>query len=177
MNNRITGRAQELDLDADTTNMESVPRRSRRRPNDAGVSLVEVLVCMMLLGTVGLSVLAGLQAVIIGSATERDHARAHQWLQSATEILVNDVDWTDCNDPLITDLAAHYEQKIRDEVPIRPGEWVEEQLTVPIAVEFANAAGGYGSTCLPDEDRQRVTIQVTNNNRIIESVEVVKVPA
>jgi len=136
---------------------------------------------MVLLGTVGVAVLTGLRTTILGSATERDHARAHQWLQSATEVLVNDVPWEDCNPAdsagSASSLQTSYQTQLQANSVIVPAQWQEFQIVIPKVVEFASESGAYGSTCLETEDRQRVTIEVrAPDYRIIETVEVVKIP-
>lgn len=152
-----------------------------RRSSDAGVSLIEILIAVVILGTVGAAVMTGLRTTVIASATERDHARAHQWLQSATEVLVNDVPWEDC-DPTnsagsAATLQASYQTQLQANSVIVPAQWQEFQIIVPKIVEFAGASGAYGATCLETEDRQRVTIEVrAPDYRIIETVEVVKIP-
>jgi prepilin-type N-terminal cleavage/methylation domain-containing protein len=148
---------------------------------DCGVSLIEILITIVILGVVGSAVLTGLRTTIIGSAVERDHARAHQWLQSATEVLVNDVPWEDC-DPAdsaasAATLQASYQTQLQANSAIVPAKWKGFQIVVPDLVEFAGASGAYGATCLETEDRQRITIQVrAPDYKIIETVEVVKVP-
>lgn len=157
-----------------------VRRSSESRP-DQGVTLVELLVAIVLLGTVGVAVLASLQVSVISSRKTRDHAQAHEWLQSSTEILVNDIDWIDC-DPAdsagsAASLRSFYQTELRSKSTIIPPAWTSDRLEVPVIVEFAGADGAYGSTCLETEDRQLITIQVRNNGGdIIESVQVVKVP-
>lgn len=158
-----------------------LPAPTPGRQPDSGLSLVEILVSVVLLGTVGVALLASLQATILGSRVGRDHAQAHEWLQSATEVLVNDVAWADCDDTdsagSSTSLQNFYETELRAKSTIIPPGWAPARLVVPIGVEFAGASGAYGSTCLATEDRQRITIQVQNpDGDIIERVEVVKVP-
>ena len=166
----------------DTQHMVSHPPAPSPGPQpDSGISLIEILVSIVLLGTVGVALLASLQATIFGSRLGRDHAQAHEWLQSATEVLVNDVDWADCDDAdsagSATSLQNFYETELRAKSTIIPPTWDPARLVIPIGVEFAGASGAYGSTCLPAEDRQRITIQVQNpDGDIIERVEVVKVP-
>ena len=164
---------------SDMDSSSSAPQ-SERCP-DAGLSLVEILVSIVLLGTVGVALLVSLQATIIGSRIERDHAQAHEWLQSATEVLVNDISWADC-DPLDSPgssvaLRASYQADLQALSTIIPQGWDPSRLEVSENVEFAGASGAYGTVCLATEDRQRITIQVKNpDGDIIEEVEVVKVP-
>src|SRR5262245_58399225 len=69
---------------------------SDSRATDRGATFVEVLVAIVLLGTVIVGTLAALRASVIGTRLERDHAKAHQWLQSAVGV-VEDEPFGDCN--------------------------------------------------------------------------------
>ena len=61
--------------------------RLGRTPRDSGMSLVEIVVSVFLLGVTGVSMLSALTVTIAASRYERDHARAQVWLQSAIEEL------------------------------------------------------------------------------------------
>ena len=168
---------------ADTSSMTRLSplrRRGARRTAegaDRGLSLVEILVAITLMGTVGVSVLVALQVTIIGSRIERDHARAHQWLQSSTEVLVNDITWESCDNHSAAWLQGYYQSALQSSSALVPDGFVSTDLQIPVLVEFAGPDNIYGSVCAAVEDRQRVTIQVENDNGdIIESVQVVKVP-
>lgn len=138
------------------------------------MSLVELLVAITLVGTVGLAVLASLQTSIVASRKARDTAQAQEWLQSATEVLVNDIDWYDCD--TTADIQSVYENDLRSKSTIIPATWSSDRLEAA-SVEFAGPDGAYGPTCYATEHRQKITIQVRNNiGDIIETVQVVKVP-
>src|SRR5215216_2744948 len=55
--------------------------------SDAGTSLVEILVCVVLMGMVVTAILATLRTSVSASSLNRDHANAHAWLQSASDVL------------------------------------------------------------------------------------------
>ncbi len=113
----------------------------------------------------------------MGSALEQEHARAHQWLQSSSEILVNDVPWQGCETNTGAALQSAYQSALRSTPDIIPAAWISTQLSVPIAVTFGQPNGTYDTACHPEIDRQLVRIQVVDtDNQIIESVDVVKVP-
>jgi prepilin-type N-terminal cleavage/methylation domain-containing protein len=162
------------------TRLSPLRRRGPRRTAedaDRGVSLIEILVAITLMGTLGVSVLAALQVTIIGSRLERDHARAHQWLQSSTEVLVNDIDWRSCDTNSAASLQSFYQTELRSSSALVPEGFVTTALEIPVLVEFAGPDNIYGSVCAAVEDRQRVTIQVRNDDGdVVESVQVVKVP-
>jgi hypothetical protein len=141
------------------------------------VSFVEMLVAIVLLGTAVVGTLAAVRATIIGSSLEQEHARAHQWLQSASEVLVNDVPWQDCETNTGAVLQGNYQSALRATPDIIPAAWINTQLSVPTVVTFGQPDGTYGAACHPEIDRQLVRIQVVDSdNVIIETVDVVKVP-
>jgi len=158
-----------------------VSHRSSVSGPDRGLSLVELLVAISLIGIVGVALMTSLRTSVVASRQARDSAQAQEWLQSATEVLVNDVDWNDC-DPTDSagsaeSLRSTYQSELRSLSTIIPAAWSADRLDIPVAVEFAGASGAYGPTCLATEDRQKITIQVTNTaGDIIETVQVVKVP-
>ena len=163
-----------------TTTAEVLPAAEPPR-RDSGQSFIELLVAVVLLGMVIVAVLAGLRATIIGTTAERDHARAHEWLQSASEVLVNDIAWVDC-DPLDStasaeDIRVQYEDDLQANLSIVPHDWDATQLTVNLPVAFAGPDSSYGPTCWGPIDRQLVTIQVRDTNGdVVETVEVINVP-
>jgi hypothetical protein len=145
---------------------------------DSGQSFIELLIAIVLLGTAVVATLAAVRATLIGSEIERDHARAHEWLQSASEVLANDVAWTDCSAINTgTVLQATYEAAVRAQPDIVPQPWQVGQISVPLPVKFGQPNGTYDSTCHSAINRELITIQVVGpDNKIIESVDVVKVP-
>src|SRR5690606_9875309 len=70
-----------------TTPTTHPPTAHRPRRSDTGATFVEVLVAIVLLGTVVVGTLAGVRATLLSSAVDRDHANAHAWLQSASDLL------------------------------------------------------------------------------------------
>ena len=73
------------------------PRHPRPAPRrDAGVSFIEILVSIVLLGTAVVAALTAVRATVIGSAIEREHSQAQQWLQSAVGV-IEGANFADCN--------------------------------------------------------------------------------
>jgi Tfp pilus assembly protein PilV len=153
------------------------------------MTFIEVLVSVVLLGTVGLAVLAGLQMTLLGSAIERDHARAQQWLQSASELLTNEVPWASCLSPTqpappatpvtipTANIIATYRTALAGDPTIVPPGWGVSQISVT-NVRFAAVNGVYGTTCNePGLNRQNIQIQVRDTEGdIVETVDIIKVP-
>lgn len=61
--------------------------QARRGEADGGYSLPEVLVAMVLMGTVIVASLVGIRSVVVGSNVDRDHAVTFEWLQAASDAI------------------------------------------------------------------------------------------
>ena len=154
---------------------------------DRGTSLIEVLIAVVLLGVGVAAMLTSLTVTIDASATERDHANAHAWLQTAADVLYG-VERKDCGtltydssgNPTTsgTDEAsvrAFYEQEIKN-VATNPEGWPADNIEIIAPVKFWNGEI-YQDVCFDDQSvsLQLITIQVRNmNDEIVERVEVVK---
>ena len=69
-----------------TKTAEDLPAAEPPR-RDGGMSFIELLVAIVLLGTVVVGVLTAMRATIIGTRLERDHSKAQQWLQSGVGVI------------------------------------------------------------------------------------------
>jgi type II secretory pathway pseudopilin PulG len=153
------------------------------------MSLVEVLVAIVLLGTVVIATVTAVRSTVLATRTERDHAKAYQWLQSAVGVL-QAADRTGCDlspadlNPTGEDkVRTTYQDAIRDGV-INPVGWKDLQLTVLQPVEVWDGTQYWDpySSLAPkpcyDSDGfklQLITIQVTSpDGRILEKLQVVK---
>lgn len=54
---------------------------------DSGATLIEILVSIVLIGTAVVATLGALRISMVGGTIHRDHANAHAWLQSASDVL------------------------------------------------------------------------------------------
>lgn len=157
-------------------------RRRRHRSGDRGVSFIEILVTIVLLGTTAIATLAAVRATVISTTVERDHSKAQQWLQSATGVIIDyDFLLPDCVNPTLDGPAvqAAYQTEIDNETT-QPYGFAGGTIDVLIPevwdgtsyVPFASQTLCYDDDLLR---QQLVTIEVTSpNGRILESVEVVK---
>lgn len=154
-------------------------------PPDRGATLIEVLISIVLLGTVMAATLSSLATTITASALDRDHANAHAWLQTGADMLYAR-DLNQC-DPLvapateIADTIADYEATVQQ--TDNPEGWSAANIRVinlewwSIDIDSSTGLGteAWGTQCdSGDTNLQRVTLQVTaEDGRIVESVEVI----
>ncbi len=162
----------------------AVPRQ--RDDYDQGISLIEILVAIVLIGTVVVATLGALRISILGGTVHRDHANAHAWLQSASDVLYArekvDCSTTDPDGGKVAILAQY--QPTVDIVP-NPETWTNSQIRL-IDVQFWNATDTdsdgiveyrFGTVCQDtiNLSLQRITLEVRSpNGRIIEQVELIK---
>jgi hypothetical protein len=106
-----------------------------------------------------------------------DHANAHAWLQSASDVLYGSPR-ADCGTQtasLAGDVADEYEAIIR--ATSNPEGWPADHISVVRPVLFWDGESQYQSTCYDDAgiNLQLITIEVRGlDGRIVESVQVVK---
>lgn len=152
--------------------------RSRR---DSGTSFIELLVAIVLLGTVIIGVLTAVRTTVIGTRLERDHAKAQQWLQSASENVRGTVRWG-CDTYTEAEIRLHYQTDVIRLPANNPTGWPDNQIQVVRPVKVWNGEQYLDpytapQPCYDNEGKflQLVTIQVLSpDGDILESVEVVK---
>ncbi len=157
-----------------------------RRQSDSGTTLIEILVSIVLIGTAVVATLGALRISIIGGTIHRDHANAHAWLQSASDVLYAS-EKEDCNTSLSdggkSTIIAMYQPVV--DVVANPQGWTNSQIKV-VDLQFWNATDTdgdgiveyrFGDVCQDSINLslQRVTLEVRSpDGRIIEQVELVK---
>lgn len=153
-------------------------KRATAQRRDPGATFIELLIAIVLLGTAVIATMTAVRVTVIGTAIQRDHSKAHEWLQSASEIVANpaSLGWLDCDLPLDgAQIRNSYQAALQGESAIVPEGWDVSRITVAEDVTFAAPSGAYGPTCYAAIDRQLVTIEVAApDGRIIERVQVVK---
>lgn len=156
--------------------------RSRR---DRGVSFIEILVAIVLIGTVVIAVLAAVRTTVIATAIEREHARAGQWLESAAKA-IESAPFGNCSVVAGVAQSSIDAQQVYNDavqaVPVPEG-WSADQISVQRAADIDVWDGGswlpYSTTTACYDDTglrlQRVLLTVENpDGAIIETLEVVK---
>lgn len=158
--------------------MEAGRREERAAcERDRGLSYVEVLVSIVLLGLVVTSLLVTMRTSIDASRLNRDHVNAHAWLQTATDVLYG-APREDCGTIAASNASAVadvYESIVRS--TSNPEGWPAANIEVIRPILFWDGESQYQSTCYDDAgiNLQLITIQVRGlDGRIVESVQVVK---
>jgi hypothetical protein len=159
---------------------------ARRRARDRGLTFVEVLVSIVLLGTTVIGVLAATRATVIGSRIERDHSKAQQWLQSAVGVIER-TDFADCNavgdGPTIRDAyqaAVDYDPATNPDGAKPPFGFESGRIEVSVPLVWDGEAYipfDLQNRCFDDVLLRQQLITVTARNpdgEIIESVDLVK---
>lgn len=132
---------------------------------------------IVLIGMVVTALLVTLRTTVSAGALNRDHANAHAWLQSASDVLYGSPR-ADCGTQtasLAGDVADEYEAIIR--ATSNPEGWPADHISVVRPVLFWDGESQYQSTCYDDAgiNLQLITIEVRGlDGRIVESVQVVK---
>lgn len=147
--------------------------------------MIEILISIVLMGSIIAGTLATLRATIVSGVVHRDHSNAHVWLQSAADVLYSSPKVA-CDETLPDQgeaaVRAVYEAVI-DSVG-NPEGWQDSQIRVVPTIEFWNAANidadpdieyFFASTCDPMRALQLIEIEVrSTDGDILESVEIVK---
>ena len=146
--------------------------------SDDGLSLVEVIMAVAILGIAFVAIIGGMWTAVVTSDTHRKQALATTYLINAAEYLKSEDNllYTECASAATFDAAL-------DGVPVTsvPTDWVSGMAAT---VEYWNgtAFGADASYCLADDtdffDLQQVTITATSpvDARATESLTFVKRP-
>lgn len=141
------------------------------------MTLVETLMAIVLTGTLAVAGMVTLRTTIYASRIDRDHANAHAWLQSASDVLYGS-ERVDCGTA-----AATAESTVRDAYNAivrsteNPEGWPAANISVVPTVKFWDGVSAYGPVCYDDAgiNLQLIKLEVRDpNGTIVESVEIVK---
>jgi len=160
-------------------------RTASRARRDKGFTLIEILIAVVLLGGVIAGSMAALTATTLSGSLHRDHARAHAWLQTASDILYA-YPKVACNstdaDKGEAAVRTAYDAVVKG-VP-NPPEWKDWQIRIVPTVKFWNAKNidsdpdveyFFGTDCDPSLQLQLIELEVKSpSGRIIETVQIVK---
>ncbi len=155
-------------------------RHTTRRRSDAGVTFVEILVSIVLLGTAVVGTLTAVRTTIISADIERDHSKAQQWLQSAVGV-IESVDFSDCSDPGLDETAIlnDYQNAINLSASAPFGFQGLIQVVAPLEVWDGTEFVPFATQTLCYDDvllrQQLVTVEVqSTDGDISERLQIVK---
>lgn len=146
---------------------------------DRGLTLVEILVSIVLLGLAAGGTLGAMAMAVRGSAVHRDLTNAQEWLQSASDNLQGQPR-QDCDN--VGGVAGEAESRIRStyqnyvQTIGSPDGWVPSQITVLYPVLFWDG-DQYQTTCYDNYgiNLQLVKLQVKDpSGRVVRTLQVVK---
>jgi hypothetical protein len=151
---------------------------------DAGATFVELLVSIVLLGTVVVGTLAALRGTVIASRIDRDHASGYAWLQAAADA-VDAEPYVGCDTKTNQEIVDAYGAAAG--ATARPPAWdgTTGAGVEVVEVEYlarSTVPGGeeaWGTTCPDDPDSplrlQLVTLRVTGPDaEFVEELQVIK---
>jgi len=158
---------------------------AENRPGDAlrdsGTSIIEILIAIVLLGTVVVATLTSLTTSINASALDRDHANAHAWLQTGADMLYARHTENCTTDADLATIRDDYEALVQSTK--NPENWSPGNITVTGVEMFVldiDPSTGIGTeswvtTCHPKRTGlQRVGLRVRGEDgRIVEEVTVI----
>jgi prepilin-type N-terminal cleavage/methylation domain-containing protein len=157
-----------------------------RRSNDSGVTLIEMLVTIVLLGVAVTAILGAVRTTTLASAIDEDHAIGFTWLQAASDEI-----YRAPRRPCDTNTQAAIETAYSASANAapRPDAWLTNPTAV-IAVtkvqflgkpnpdaeyewgdSYCLEGGAYASA---PQYTQRVTIQVTTPRGVVKTLQMVK---
>ncbi len=152
---------------------------------DRGVSMIEVLISIVLMGLVVGATVSLLQVTIKASATDRDHSNAHAWLQTAADVLyARPLEPCEpAGAPATNMLAIENAYETTLQQTDNPEDWPDGNIEIydlqfwhinmdPVT-KFTEE--GWGDLCdTSDTNLQRVGIEVrSKTGEIVERVEVI----
>ena len=157
-----------------------------RRSDDSGVTLIEMLVTIELLGIAVTAILGAVRTTTLASAIDEDHAIGFSWLQAASDEIYR-APRRPCDTNTQVDIETAYSSNAN--AAPRPAAWLTNPAAV-IAVtnvqflgkpnpdaeyEWGDAycleGGAYVSA---PQYTQRVTIQVTTPRGVVKTLQMVK---
>lgn len=150
-------------------------RPGDRPRRDPGLSLLELLIAVALLGVGVVAMLTTLDVVIKSTDAERDSANAHAWLQSAIDTLYR-AERVDCTDFNPSQVEAKYQEVVM--LAQDPEGWFDTGGSIEVLSPVLYWDGSiYQDVCYDDQNinLQLIEVRVTHpDGRIVETVQVVK---
>jgi hypothetical protein len=166
-----------------TSPIASKPTAHRQSNRDLGTTFVELLVAIVLVGIAVVGILTAVRVTVIGSATERDHAKAQQWLQSAVGV-IEAQDFQSCDPSAINGATVEAAYQAAVDHPVSGAKKPYNFGAATLDVKTPQVWDGTTFVAFDSQSRcydgirlrqQRITVEVQHPNGVTESVEMIKV--
>ena len=136
--------------------------RRQSSDSDRGVSLIEILVAITLMGVAGVAVLGAMATSARGSSVSRSQASAIVWLQSSGDYLTSHIPYLDCTIGTEPAVKAAYQAGLQASgAPRSPMAWPQTQMRVERIEFWDNATQAFASSCKASQIQQ-ITIAASN---------------
>lgn len=158
-----------------------------REHRDAGVSLIELLVAIVLIGIGVVSIVVALQVTTTASGIDEDHAVSFAWLQAASDEVYR-IPRLSCDGNSAATIRANYNAAIQSPNVPKPDSWpaaTTASITVT-EIQFLGKASPddeyeWGNYCLEGgvyanspQYTQRVTIRSISPKGLVKTLQMVK---
>jgi len=156
---------------------------ARGAPDD-GFTFIELLVAIVLLGTVVVATLAGLRAAIVAGTVDDNHSKTYAWLQAASDQIAN-TDYKPCNSFSNAQIKTAYQSAVN--AATRPDGWATTGALIVSSVQYLSrdsaTAGSpevWGATCAAGNTSSPVYPQlvkltaISPDGKLTRSIEVIK---
>jgi type II secretory pathway pseudopilin PulG len=139
-----------------------------RLVSEEGVTLVEILVTVMILGVAFVTLVGGMSSAMIASDIHRKEATAGAALRSYAEA-IKGAGYTNCATPATyAPASVGYVQPAASTAGVTSVEYWQVDSSDP-------NTGSFNGTCTTDQGLQRISVQVTTSDgRATESVQILK---
>lgn len=154
-----------------------------RHDRDPGVSLIEILIAIVLLGTVVTAVLTALRTTTTASAIDEEHAIAFAWLQAASDEVYR-APRVSCDPDPAAPISPYNDAA--NQPSIRPSGWEPATMEV-VTVEYLgrerpddefewDATHCFEGDGFEDSPlyTQRVSLQATTPDGLVKTLQMVK---
>ena len=121
---------------------ESSGDHGRVPPRDRGFTFIELLVAIVLLGTVVVATLTGLRAAIIAGTVDEDHSKTYAWLQAASDAIAA-TEYKSCSSSSNDAIVSAYQSAV--DVAPRPDGWSTTGTMLVSSVRYLSRASTTGS--------------------------------
>ena len=160
---------------------------TERSSSDRGISLIEILIAVVLMGFGVTAVLVAVRTTVTASAVDEQHAVSFAWLQAASDEIYRTPRMT-CDGNSAATVQAYYNAAIQPPNVPKPDSW-PASASASIAVtniQFLGKANPdddyeWGAYCLEGgvyasspQYTQRITIRSTSPTGLVKTLQMVK---